>query len=657
MTGWRHSFDVFDTALTRTFARPADLFWQLGREWDPACPERWMRRRIEAERAARRRSAREEVTLEEIYERLARKLAWTDAQKDQAIAAELELERDSLRPVPEILDRVERLHREGQSVAFISDTYKPASFLRDQLGRHGLWKEGDRLYASSEEGVTKRSGGLFRVALDRERLSPGDLRHVGDNDIADGRSARDNGLGAELFAATRLNRHELALANQAEWDRGFRSRMAAASRLARLSRFRVDFSAERVLWDVGASAIGPMLTGYVAWCLREAGRNGIERLYFVSRDGQILHRIAEALCRSWKIGVECRYLFGSRQAWHLPALAELDGPALDWIFDPALVLSLDSVMCRVGCDAARAEVLLAENGFAPFTWHRNLDVAERGRLKGLLRRDPLRSAILGEADARRRTAAGYLRQEGLLDSPDWALVDMGWSGRMQRSLRTLLDGMGADRPVSGFYFALNGPCPAAAGDRLYSYLDPEAFAVAGLRHIPILETIASADHRSVAGYQRELDGRFGPVFRPQALESRNFRWARIQQGGAVAFAEEFSRLVSSEEASEEPLRRVSALLMKRFCGAPSREESRAYRLFRAGEDQAGGRLYRIAARIAPRQYWAAVLRGGRPLRRLRWPEGCIAGSLNFPRVRIALLHVRQAIGGWKKRIRRIAEKP
>lgn len=657
MTGLRHSFDVFDTALTRTVARPADLFWELGKEWDPAFPERWMRRRIEAEREARRRSRREEVTLEEIYERLARKLNWTDEQKNKAIAAELKREQDSLRPVPEIRDRVERLHREGQSVIFISDTYKPASFLRDMLERNGLWKDGDRLYASSEEGLTKHSGGLFRVALDRERLAPGELHHIGDNDISDGLSARKNDVVADLFAATRLNRYERAMAEQAEGERGFRSRLAAVSRLARLSRFRVELPAERTLWDVGASVIGPMLTGYVAWCLREAGRNGIQRLYFVSRDGQILFRIAETLCRSWKIEIECRYLFGSRQAWHLPALADLDGPALDWIFDPALVLSIDSVMRRVGCDAARATIPLAENGFAPSAWHRNLNAAERGRLKDLLMRDPLRSAILAEADARRRTAAGYARQEGLLDSPDWALVDMGWSGRMQRSLRFLLGGLGANRPVAGFYFALNGSVPAAAGDRLFSYLEPEEFAVAGLRHIPILETITAADHRSVVGYQREPDGRFGPVFRPQPLESRNFRWARIQQGGAVAFAEEFGRLVSADEASAAPFRRVSALLMKRFFGAPTREESCAYRVFRAGEDQAGGRLYRISTRISPRQYWAAVLRGGRSLYRLRWPEACIAGSLNFPRARIALLHARQAVGGWKKRIQQIAKKP
>ena len=650
MNGTRHSFDVFDTALVRTFARPSDLFAELGRTWDPASPKRWMRRRVEAERVARRRSPREEVTLEEIYDRLAPAMNWNDGQKREAIVAELELEKDSLRPVPEIRERIARLHRQGQPVVFISDTYKPAAFLRDMLERNGLWKEGDRLYASSAEGTTKRSGGLYRVALERERLRPGDLVHAGDDDWADRLSPRKIGLNAEPFAEAHLNRHEQAFATQAGTDPILRSRLAAASRLARLSRFDFETPAAQTLWNTGTSVIGPMLTGYVAWCLAEAGKRGIRRLYFVSRDGQILRRLAQTLCRTWNLDLECRDLFGSRHAWHLPALTEMDDPVPDWIFDATLFRSIDSILRRVGIDAAQATAPLATSGFAPSAWHRNLDSEECDRLKSLLTQDPLRSAILAEAKTRRRAAAGYLRQEGLLESANWALVDMGWSGRMQRSLRALLCAIGEDRPLAGFYFALNGPRPAIDGDRLFSYLDPEKFAAEGLRYVPVLETLAVADHGSTVGYREKPNGRFEPIFRQSILESRNVPWARLQQDAAVAFAEEFSRLVSLDDVRPEDSRRIAARLMKQFFGAPTPEESRAYRLFRSGEDQSGGRLYRLSTRIEPRHYWAAVLRGRRHLYRLRWPEACIAGSLKYPRARIALLHARQMLGGWKNRI-------
>lgn len=656
MSGPRQSFDVFDTALTRTFARPADLFFQLGRD-RCASPDQWMRLRIEAEKTARRRAAREEITLEDIYQVLAPAMGWDGEQARQALAAELERERVSLRPVPEIRERVARLHREGRSVAFISDTYLPAAFLRDRLAQHGFWKEGDRLVASSEEGTTKRTGNLYRAVLNREHFQPGEWRHTGDDDRADDIAARQAGLSTAPFTAARLSPHERAISEQAGIERLFRSRVAAASRLARLSHFGLENPRERTLWNVGASVAGPMLAGYVAWCLMTAKQRGISRLYFVSRDGQILLRIAQALNRAWNSGVECRYLFGSRQAWHLPALVKMDERALDWLCDPSLFLSVETVLQRVGLHAAPWTRELAEIGLAASAWSRNLGASGRQRLKSLLMREPIRSKIIAEAETRRQTAAGYMRQEGLLDSTPWALVDMGWSGRMQRSLRSLLGALGTDRPLTGFYFALNGRRPAAAGDQLLSYLDSAEFAVKGLHTIPVLETITAADHESTVGYRPEPDGRFGPLFLRRPLEARNFRWARLQQDAAVAFAEEFSRLVPADGMRLEDARRISARLLKRFCDSPTREEALAYRLFRAGEDQAGGRLYRLATRIAPRQYWAAVLRGGRFLYRLRWPEACIAGSLDHPRARIALLHARQAFGGWKKRIRKSAGPP
>jgi len=656
MSNKRHSFDVFDTALTRTVARPADLFAQQS-PIASVTPARWQTLRIEAEQQVRRQSQREDITLEAIYEHLAPSIGWNGEETRQALATELELEAKNLRPVPEIRERVAQLHCDGHSVAFISDVYLPASFLQDQLIQQGFWKEGDRLYVSSEEGVTKHSGGLYRVMLDRETLQPGNLCHTGDHAIADDRSARRMGLRTTPFTAARLNLHERAVTEQSEIPLEFRSAVAAASRLARLSRPGIENPTEQTLWDVGASMIGPMLTGYVAWCLREAEQRGIRRLYFVSRDGQILHRIAKALCRSENLDIECRYLFGSRQAWHLPALTKMDASTLDWILDSTLHLSVHSVLTRVGLDPASFAAELKENGFDDSTGSRHLDVSERNRLKILLSEDPLRSAVLAKAKQHRESAAEYLRQEGLLDSTPWAMVDMGWSGRMQGSLRSLLGILGSDRPVTGFYFALKGSCTATDGDTLLSFLDPAEFAARGLCYIPVLETLTAADHGSVMGYRQKTDGGFSPVFHHRALEARNFPWVRTQQDAAVAFAEEFGQLISAGTACKVDSQRIAALLMKRFFGWPTREEARAYRLFRVGEDQAGGRLYRLATPITPQRYWAALLRGGSFLYRLRWPEACIASSLNHPRLRIALLHGRQALAGWKNSIRKSSIKP
>jgi predicted HAD superfamily hydrolase len=649
MTPARESFDVFDTALTRSVARPTDVFIELGARLGAADPVRWMRRRVEAERRARRGAAGEDTTLEDIHTHLARALNWTAEETRRAMAAELDLERSGLRPVPEIRARIQALHRDGRPVVFLSDMYLPAAFLQAALEEHGFWREGDELLVSSAVGATKRTGNLYRVARERTGLRPGNWRHTGDDPQADVRAARDAGLEAVPFVRAQLNRHERAGAGDSRLPAMLRSRVAAASRLARLSRTAFEDPEQQTVWDTGTSVIGPVLTGYAAWCLAEAQRRGIRTLFFVRRDGQILRRLAEALCRSWGLGIECRDLYGSRQAWHLPALSALDDSAFDWLFADALHRSVDVILRRAGLDAAQAGPVLAAGGFPAETWRRPLDGAQLAHLKELLARDPLHGAILAEAAERRRTAIGYLRQEGLADLPDWALVDMGWSGRMQRSLQALLRAAGSDRPLCGFYFALYGGRVPGDGDRLDAYLDSAWFACKGLRHVPVLETLAAADHGSVVAYREEPGVGFAPVFHDRPPEARQAPRVRLQQEAAEAFAREFARLVPADEVRPEAMRRIAVRLLDGFCGAPTPEEALAYGRFRAAEEQTGGRLWRLAVRIRPRHYWAAVLRGGRALYRLRWPEGCIAASLGHPRARIALLHARQALGAWKNR--------
>ena len=102
-----HSFDVFDTALTRIWAKPTDLFWELGNHLKhdgliTISPEVWSQLRIEAEGRARQGSTTNEVTLQEIYDRLAESLNWSEIDSKKAMHNEIQLERASLRPVPAI---------------------------------------------------------------------------------------------------------------------------------------------------------------------------------------------------------------------------------------------------------------------------------------------------------------------------------------------------------------------------------------------------------------------------------------------------------------------------------------------------------------------------------------------------------------------------
>jgi FMN phosphatase YigB (HAD superfamily) len=322
------SFDVFDTLLVRVQARPGDLFLQLGAELASAGiqvppPNAFVRLRQQTELTARRKAPSGEVTLDEIYATLAGALGWDDATRTQARQRELDLEARSLKAIPAMLARVNAARTEADEVWFLSDMYLPAAFIERVLRREGFFRDGDKLFVSGEWRASKARGDLFTKAREQVSQPITTWRHIGDNPHADELVPRGQGIATEICQDAALNRYEQIACGPCEHEL-WRSLVAGAMRRARLANPETD-PPRRVIWDTGCDVVGPLLFGFVHWCLAQAVERGLSRLYFVARDGQLLHRIAERHAPAWGFDIECRYLHGSRQAWHPAAADGADG--------------------------------------------------------------------------------------------------------------------------------------------------------------------------------------------------------------------------------------------------------------------------------------------------------------------------------------------
>lgn len=173
-----HSFDVFDTCLTRRVTEPSAVFYDVARRayarmglaWTPALGEEFLAARILAERQARDRSGREEITLAEIWHRLSVLMGWPD---DPSLAVcELDAEEAVLFPIPAVQEMIQGARSQGGRIVFVSDMYLPAEFIQRQLFQHGIAEKGDSLYVSCEVGKTKRTGNLFKHVLANEKVGP-----------------------------------------------------------------------------------------------------------------------------------------------------------------------------------------------------------------------------------------------------------------------------------------------------------------------------------------------------------------------------------------------------------------------------------------------------------------------------------------------------
>lgn len=112
-----------------------------------------------------------------------------------------------------------------------------------------------------------------------------------------------------------LNRYEQTLRHSTVGPERLRSLAAGISRFLRLSK-ALEEEHLKTIWDTAASVAGPVFFFFVYWVLETAKKQGIKRLYFLSRDGKIFLEIAETIKKYWPYNIDCRYLYSSRELWN-----------------------------------------------------------------------------------------------------------------------------------------------------------------------------------------------------------------------------------------------------------------------------------------------------------------------------------------------------
>ncbi|WP_017317166.1 HAD family hydrolase [Mastigocladopsis repens] len=666
-----YSFDVFDTSLVRTWVRPTHLFWEVGYQLQKdnliqISPESWRQLRIEAESTARKTLPVEEVTLEQIYEQLAPSLKWSSDAVEKAKQKEIEIELLSLRPVPEIQNKIQSLQQANKQIIFLSDMYLPEEVIQAFLKEKKVWTPGSTLYVSSKVGVNKLSGKLFRHCLAEEALKPSQLYHVGDNLRSDVKRPRKLGIPHEFFTQAHLNRYEEQIADNTQLPIKFRSLLAGASRLTRLQSQQTTPD-KQVIWDTTASAIAPILFGFVYWCLVEAQKKGIQRLYFVARDGQILQKIAQVICKNWGLKIDCRYLYGSRQAWHLPAIQELGEVELDWILGTGgtKFLSIRSVCDRVNISPEQIKDVLSRYGFPTEKWDLNLQEQERGLLRQVITEKEVTDLIISTAATCREKVIGYFRQEGLDDDVPYGFVDVGWAGRIQRSFSKVLSiaGLYPEAGICGFYFALverDRPLPT---DRLLAYFhdvdQPGARSVV-CKYRCLFDLFVTADHGSTIRYE-QCGEQYLPVLRFQKNEQA-INWGLYAlQGAAVEFAEQITTNLNDQECTTDLFLEASEILAKEFVLNPSRQEAQVFGSSVWSGDMTENDLYELGPIYGLSDWWRLLLYGKHPHEDV-WHAASIARSnaivrtLLGPRSVRMIRKIRKSLEDFKRSFRSTAIK-
>ena len=317
------SFDIFDTLLLRPFYTPTDLFELL----DVRVTELlgaidridFKQHRMEAEHIARRSSAsrgREEVTLAEIYQVVAELLGLTEEQTELIKSWEKDWELRFCRRRNFAGQLFALAKTSGKKVLITSDMYLPREVIEELLQRNGCGGF-DRLYLSSEVGLAKATGHLYEYLVKDLALPPEQILHIGDNETADVRRAREQGLRALLLPkCTDMLMNAVPgsyggeIFQKAYWESflhryqapkdflGLRTMLAVVANKLFDNPFRPirkdsDLNGETDL--LGYGVLGPHLFAIADWLHREMKQGDFDRLCFMARDGYLPRQAYEAL--------------------------------------------------------------------------------------------------------------------------------------------------------------------------------------------------------------------------------------------------------------------------------------------------------------------------------------------------------------------------
>lgn len=187
------SFDVFDTLICRSVKDPTDVF-------DMICPDitDFKGKRINAEKKARQICGKEDCTLSEIYAQFS---DFSVEQKAVMQQKEIEAECEACYANSEMLDYFNKCRDAKKRIIIVSDMYLSSDTIKIILTQNGYNLDGIKMYVSSEAGVTKRSGNLYKHIIKEESTS--DILHIGDNSIADYYMAKKSGIDAFLYVANK----------------------------------------------------------------------------------------------------------------------------------------------------------------------------------------------------------------------------------------------------------------------------------------------------------------------------------------------------------------------------------------------------------------------------------------------------------------------
>ena len=589
----------------------------------------WRAVRVLAEEQARRAVVGEEIELSDIRGQLAACFGVDLAAR--AIELELRYELAATVGIAATLREIGDLIQDGRQVVYASDMYLPKQQVLAMLQKAGAPIV--PLFLSSELGMTKRTGTLFRRLASDYAVPLEKIHHTGNDIHSDHRVPRRLGMKTTFFTDTEPTLLELDLYRQiADSAPVLATTWAGGMRAARL-RLTKPKRNEEFLAHLGTQEGALVHIGFVLWLLRQFKALDPKKIAFLARDGYLPSILFKVLRpRIAPTLPAASYVFASRQALHLAGLKSIvTAEDREWIMLATPSLTFKDWLFRVGLQ--RAELANLNGVVESYPGDDEAfsickDVCER-----LLRTPKFVAVVLEKAQIARDLAREYLTPGILPDEGSTAIVDIGWNGRMQRSLVEILSlPHESVRLIHGYYLGILRTPIGNWGDYTACLFDlrkePRPYCAS---HFHLYETLFSAPHETTLGYVRDDAGQIAPILAP--VTDPASRAGLIGFQNAILDIGEGIRTAGTElESAERAIQSICRSAVASMFRAPRHRHSMALGQMKFSSDQTDRAREKLVQELPWLQQYRLLFSRGYKISGNHWREGQLAQA-NAPTVR------------------------
>lgn len=526
------SFDVFDTLLLRPFDDPKTVFYLVGEQLH--CPS-FTRYRVLAEKQARQeaieKNGTNEVTLYEIYQKMQRYVAF---DINRAVILEEETELSLLRANPYMKQVYQTALELGKTVIAVSDMYLPSQVIQKALEMNG-YTQISRLFISQECGFSKRSGRLFpyvKGQMGEEKR----YFHIGDNYVADCLRSTDAGFEACYYP----NVNRMGVSRRCV---DMTALIGSAYRGIVNNRLCCGAFRENQYFEYGYAYAGFYVLGYCVWIHERVKAKGIEKLLFLSRDGDILQKVYQKLYPEEKT----EYVYWSRAAATRLTAGYFRNEFFLRYIKYKISRKINMKQMLAAMELPQMQPFLEEAGFTEEV------ILTKENYEAIVTVFLNNWKIVEDAYADSYQAAQMYYREKLAGVHSAAAVDVGWAASGVSALRVLVEDLWKlDCKIYGFVSGANYlhdqniiEAPLTSGD-IESYMfsqqknrELKRRHRVGQMYSVFIEMMLASPSPSFMQYELSEDGR--PAFKFDLPETEGYEMIRELQRGILEFTEDYLR--------------------------------------------------------------------------------------------------------------------